>query len=200
MNCAGPECERPAEVKGLCRGHRQQSRKGNELKPLSRKSLPFDKRFWSKVDKSSDCWVWTSGTTKHGYGMFCYEGRMKGAHVVSWEIENGPVPDGMKVDHRCHTEACVRPSHLRLLTHGGNGAYRKGPQVNNKLGVRNVRWNKQVNKYQVTVTREGKNFYGGRYDTLEEAESAAIELRLKVHKMIDFDPMKRGEENGLICR
>lgn len=199
MNCTGPKCDRPVYSKGLCSAHRQQFRKGLTLKPLSRKSLPFDERFWGKVDKSGDCWGWTSGTTKHGYGMFCFEGKMRGAHVVSWVIANGPVPEGKKVDHRCHNKPCVRPSHLRLQTHAGNGAYRKGAQVNNKLGIRNVRWNKQVNKFQVTVNKNGKSFYGGRYDSLVEAESAVRELRLKVHNMTDFDPTKRGEENGSVC-
>lgn len=198
MNCAGPECERPAEVKGLCRGHRQQSRKGNELKPLSRKSLPFDKRFWSKVDKSGDCWVWTSGTTKHGYGMFCFQGRMKGAHVVSWEIENGPVPDGMKVDHRCHTEACVRPSHLRLLTHEGNGQYRKGAQANTSSGFRNVNWNTQKGMWQVKVQHGGKAIHGGFFEDPEVANLRAIELRKEVFKMEDYDKNRRGELNGAL--
>jgi hypothetical protein len=72
-------------------------------------------RFWAKVDKSADCWLWTGALTK-GYGQLTHEKRHLYAHRFSWEIHNGHVPDGAVVCHRCDTPTCVRPDHLFLGT------------------------------------------------------------------------------------
>ena len=35
------------------------------------KMTKYDKiRFWSKVDKSGDCWIWIGYIDKDGYGSF----------------------------------------------------------------------------------------------------------------------------------
>lgn len=79
-------------------------------------------RFWSKVDRSGDCWLWTGGTLHYGYGGFWLEGKTLRAHRVAWELENGAVPDGLCVLHRCDVPACVKVSHLFLGTHKDNVA------------------------------------------------------------------------------
>jgi len=78
-------------------------------------------RFWNKVDKSGTCWLWTAGQRNaSGYGGFLYNGKHSLAHRVSYEIEIGPVPDGLLVLHRCDNPLCVRPSHLFLGTNDDN--------------------------------------------------------------------------------
>lgn len=40
------------------------------------------------------------------------------AHVVAWERVNGPVPEGMELDHLCRRRACQ--VHLELVTRTEN--------------------------------------------------------------------------------
>jgi hypothetical protein len=82
-----------------------------------RRSQPAEQRFWSKVDRSGDCWLWTASANGAGYGQFVYRGRLLGAHVVAYELTNGPVPSGLEILHRCDNPLCVRPDHLAVGTH-----------------------------------------------------------------------------------
>ncbi len=73
--------------------------------------------FWSNVDKSGDCWLWTRSTRGYrGYGRFQFDGHYVMAHRVAYILEVGPIPDGYQVDHLCRVRHCVRPSHLEAVT------------------------------------------------------------------------------------
>jgi len=80
----------------------------------------LDQRFWDKVEKSDDCWNWKGARFNHGYGQFWNGRRPVVAHRYSWELHNGPIPDGLHCLHVCDTPDCVNPSHLFLGTHQDN--------------------------------------------------------------------------------
>lgn len=67
------------------------------------------------VDPVTGCWVWQRGKTK-GYGKLRVDGVVVYAHRHYYEQANGPVPDGMEVDHLCGNTACVNPAHLEAVT------------------------------------------------------------------------------------
>src|SRR5258706_12037463 len=75
-------------------------------------------RFWAKVDVRGpdECWAWTAGTVC-GYGSFSVPGpRTVRAHRWIYEQVNGPIPDGLQIDHLCRNSLCVNPTHLEAVT------------------------------------------------------------------------------------
>lgn len=112
--CGFSECDRPVKSVGLCDTHRRQASHGVALRPI--RAWNTSEVFWSKVQKSGECWMWTGKQNGHGYGI----GRGGGSHRQSWIMANGPIPNGLYVLHHCDTPLCVRPDHLFLGTKGDN--------------------------------------------------------------------------------
>jgi hypothetical protein len=76
-------------------------------------------RFFAKVDKTGDCWIWTGSPTQR-YGQFYVNGQQFKAHRWAYELLVGPIPDGLSIDHLCRTPKCVRPDHLEPVSHKTN--------------------------------------------------------------------------------
>lgn len=70
------------------------------------------------VKSTEECWLWQGSLYDNGYGRFCPGGRSKNmrAHRFSYEHFNGPIPDGLQIDHTCEERACVNPAHLEAVT------------------------------------------------------------------------------------
>lgn len=70
-------------------------------------------RFWSKVALAeiNDCWEWQAPLDS-GYGRFWLNGQTELAHRYSYILANGPIPDGLQIDHLCRNRACVNPPPL----------------------------------------------------------------------------------------
>lgn len=86
-------------------------------------AAPLFERFWRYVAKGDGCWLWVGSKNGPGYGKIGAGGkggRTVMAHRISWEIANGPVPEGLHVCHHCDVPACVRPDHLFVGTRSDN--------------------------------------------------------------------------------
>lgn len=106
-------------------------------------------RFWGKVDRTGECWVWTGYKTPQGYGKFQYaHGKPMLAHRYAYYLGAGEWPKNFAC-HKCDNPWCVRPSHLFDGTHKENmeDCAKKG-RTSRKPTVRG----EQVNTAKITST------------------------------------------------
>jgi hypothetical protein len=120
----------------MCNSHYHQQWSGKRLAPTP--DSPEYRRwfFFERVAAGpGGCWTWTGSTSGNGYGRISL-GRDRlttGAHQWAWTEFRCPIPDGMTVEHDCHTQdlsciggdsclhrRCVNPDHLRLVTREEN--------------------------------------------------------------------------------
>jgi hypothetical protein len=86
----------------------------------------IERRFWSKVEKTDDCWLWRAGTRRkdEGYGQFFLNGKPESAHRVSLMLNGVILSENDVVAHRCDNPPCVNPDHLFVTDSPGNTADR----------------------------------------------------------------------------
>ena len=101
---------------GLRKGEPRRFRKGHRL------TCDWRELFWKFVvlGGPDDCWEWTGGCNKDGYGIFHVQ-RITArwnrcAHRVAYELLVGQIPSGLTLDHTCTNTSCVNPRHLEPVT------------------------------------------------------------------------------------
>jgi HNH endonuclease len=65
-------------------------------------------------------WIWQRAKLACGYGRVWDGKGVVFAHRYFYECEQGPVPEGLEIDHLCRRKDCVRPGHLEAVTHAQN--------------------------------------------------------------------------------
>jgi hypothetical protein len=114
-------------------------------------------RFWARVDKSGDCWIWTGARASTGYGHFSTKGKDTYAHRFAFEMTYGAVLPGMCICHTCDNPPCCNPKHLFVGTTADNMADRdrKGrSRIIGRPGERN-----HIAKLTWTQVREIRAIY-----------------------------------------
>lgn len=97
----------------------------------SQPERPFAERFWEKVDRSGDCWIWQGAKTPLGYGVFYTAGSTQQAHRIAYEMVHGPILSVLVIDHLCRTPACVNPAHLEPVAQRENVLRGESPSARN---------------------------------------------------------------------
>lgn len=177
--CATGTCNRPVEAWGMCSKHYARWRKHGDPLGGGRSYETPEESFANRVEPQGDCLFWTGSRDESGYGHFWTGEVLTRAHRYAWMRVNGPIPDGMLVDHICHNKPCVEVKHLRLATHQQNIAYRSGPTIASTSGIRGVY--ERPHGWVVQVNKKNDRRYFGPFDDVEEAKNIAHQTRKELY-------------------
>lgn len=108
----------------------------------------------------------------NGYRVVTISKKKHYEHRLIWEMHNGPIPDGMEIDHINRIRDDNRIENLQLLSHQDN--LRRVPVT------KGYKWHN--GRYEVLIrVGNGETKYIGRYKTEQEARAAYLEAKSTYH-------------------
>jgi hypothetical protein len=160
------------------------------LPPQKKLQELFDYRdgelYWKeRINVSIDLSKPAGDIDTKGYRRIQIEGKRYRAHRLIWKYHYGKDPKEF-IDHIDGNKTNNNIENLREATNQQNG-FNRGPQKNNKLGIKGVK--KYRNKYKATIVINGKEKYLGMFFTIEEARLVREEAEKKIFK--EFSVLNR---------
>lgn len=67
-------------------------------------------------EPNTGCWLWSGFIDKDGYGCVKYHAKRQRAARLLYQLDRGPIPLGLQIDHLCRQRLCVNPWHLEPVT------------------------------------------------------------------------------------
>ena len=162
----------------------------NILKRIIRYDQATGELFWLKRPRGMfksdrDCKAWNTRYSDKpamtanngvGYRVGQISGSLFCAHRVIWALVHDEWPD--KIDHINGDSLDNRLENLRSVSVSGNGKNSKLSSRNNS-GVIGVFWDKRRGKWSANIKSEGKSYFLGYHDRLEDAVKSRKEASLK---------------------
>lgn len=116
------------------------------------------------------------------------EGRVEGTfrllvHRLAWMLVNGPIPEGMQVDHINCDRKDNRLANLRLVTHTENQQnQRRAHRSNRASGLLGARFDSRINRFYGSIKDSGRSVYLGSFLTAQEAHEAYLAAKRRLHR------------------
>jgi len=88
--------------------------------PRERDRMNLPPQVVGRISFGNDCWEWSGYRDRDGYGRVYFDGKQRNAHRVVYELTRGEIPAASEIDHLCRNRSCVRPDHLRTVSHREN--------------------------------------------------------------------------------
>lgn len=137
--------------------------------------------FWNENGKSRKMGVAVGAIRDNGYIQVGYNRKLYLAHRIVWEKHNGPIPEGMMVDHINHIRDDNRIENLRLVNCKDN-TRNTSIRSDNNTGHHGVCWCNRRLKWYARINIDGKNKFLGYFIT----KAMAIEARKQAEKLYGF--------------
>jgi hypothetical protein len=145
---------------------------------------------WYPPVPTGGCLLWPAGTIGGGYGCFRLNYQLYTAHVVAYELANGPVPAGHVVDHiDCVSRRCIDHTHLRAATRKQNVENKHVLPAHNTSGVMGVSWHKATGMWTARVCHGGR-VTAAYFRQIEDAEGWVLAKRIELFSFNEADRQK----------
>ena len=149
---------------------------------------------WLEYNEDSGSFVWKKSPSNNvkensvagcndGYGYISIRLRNKlhAAHRLAWILFNGPIPNGMEIDHINGCRSDNRIANLRLVNRSENNQNQRKAKSNNKNGYLGVSLHKKSGLYMSRIKINGVCKYLGYFKTPVAAHAAYIEEKRQIH-------------------
>jgi hypothetical protein len=120
-------------------------------------------------------------TIKDGYQQVRVNGKKVFRHRVIWEMNYGPIPDSLVIDHINGIPGDDRIENLQVVTRAENHSLGiSALYKSNSSGFNGVVWYKQYGKWSANFRHKRKPIHCGYFDDPKEASEAILKKRIEI--------------------